>query len=107
MLNLMTTLRARSIRCQASARGSVALLSADSNPFAQSTTIRYIVPQDVFVTLKVYDALGRKVATLVSDEHTVGSFQAPFDGRNLPAGVYFLHLNAGSFEDSKKMLLLK
>jgi len=86
---------------------SVALMSADSNPFTRSTTIRYVVPQDVFVTLKVYDALGRKVATLVSDEHAAGSFHTQFDGRDLPAGIYFCRLNAGEFEDSKKLLLLK
>ncbi len=86
---------------------SVALLSADANPFSQSTTIRYIVPQDVHVTLDVYDVLGRRVSTLVSDDHAAGSFHTQFDGQDLTAGVYFLRLNAGDFADTKKVLLLK
>jgi hypothetical protein len=86
---------------------SVTLLSADANPFTQSTTIRYTVPQVAFVSLNVYDILGRRVTTLVSGNHSTGSFQTQFDGRDLPAGVYFLRLNAGNFGDSKKMLLLK
>ena len=86
---------------------SAALMQADSNPFTESTTIRYVVPHDAKVTLKVYDVLGRKVSTLVSGQHAAGSFQTQFDGQNLSGGVYFLRLTAGDFNDSKKMLLLK
>jgi hypothetical protein len=59
------------------------------------------------VTLKVYDALGRKVATLVSSERRAGSYEARLDGRNLASGVYFYRLTAGEFRDTKKVLRLK
>ena len=82
----------------------LALLQSLPNPFDRSTTIRYTVPRDAFVTLGVYDALGRKVKTLVSNERRAGTYQTELDGRNLAGGVYFYHLRAGEFGDTKKVL---
>ena len=85
----------------------LALLHADSNPFVGSTKVRYTVPAGGLVTLKLYDILGREVATLASGDRSAGSFEAQLDARNLPAGVYICRLSAGQFHAAKKMLLLK
>jgi hypothetical protein len=84
-----------------------ALLQSLPNPFERSTTVRYEVPRDAFVTLDVFDTLGRKVATLVSGEHAAGSYETRLDARSLPGGVYFYRLTAGEFRDTQKVLLLK
>ncbi|MCP3975890.1 MAG: T9SS type A sorting domain-containing protein [bacterium] len=86
---------------------SVGLLTADANPFTGSTTIRYAVPVNAHVTLKVYDALGRQVTTLATGEHSAGNFTARLDGRGLPGGVYFARLRVGELDDSMKLMHLK
>ncbi len=77
------------------------------NPFNPSTTISYSVPEIEFVTLKVYDVLGSEVATLVNEEKPVGSYEVEFEAADLPSGIYFYRLQAGSFVESKKMVLMK
>jgi hypothetical protein len=77
------------------------------NPFNPSTTIRYRLPQEVFVTLKVHNMLGEQLATLVNEEKETGSYQVQFDGTGLASGVYIYRLQAGVFVDTKKLLLLK
>jgi hypothetical protein len=77
------------------------------NPFNPSTTIRYSVPGKSFVTLSVYDVLGQLVKTLVSNEKNRGSYEASFGGSSLPSGTYFYTLRAGSYAQTKKMVLLK
>ena len=86
---------------------SLALLVADPNPFTSSTTIRYDVPRDAFVTLTVYDMQGRRVATLVSSQRLAGSHQVYLDGRTLASGVYLCRLSAGASHDTEKLLILK
>ena len=76
------------------------------NPFNPSTTIRYQIPKDGLVTLKVYDVLGRKVKTLVNSYQSAGEHFVKFDGRGLASGVYFYSLTAGDFSQTKKMILL-
>lgn len=83
------------------------LLWSDPNPFHLTTTIRYQVSDDTFVTLKVYDALGREVATLASGEHPAGSYEAQLDGRSLVAGIYFCRLTAGELQVTRKLQLLR
>jgi hypothetical protein len=83
------------------------LLQVRPNPFRVDTTVRYEVPRDAFVTLKVYDALGREVATLVSGRHPAGSYEARLDGRSLASGVYFYRLDAGGVLETRKALHLK
>ena len=77
------------------------------NPFNPTTTISFLIPRTEFVSLKVYDLLGREVATLVNEEKLPGHYEVEFNGMNLPSGVYFYRLQAGNFSQTKKLLLLK
>jgi len=77
------------------------------NPFNPSTTIRYAIPQSAQVSLKVYDVLGREVATLVNARQSAGVYVANFDATALPSGMYFYRLQAGSFSETRKMMLIK
>jgi hypothetical protein len=77
------------------------------NPFNPSTTIIYSVPEKEFVSLKVYDVLGNEIATLVNEEKPLGGYEVKFDGVGLPSGIYFYQLQAGSFAETKKMLMIK
>ncbi len=77
------------------------------NPFNPSTTIRYQLPQDGIVTLKIYDILGSEVATLVNEEKAAGKYEVNFNASSLASGVYIYKIQAGSFTASKKILLLK
>jgi len=77
------------------------------NPFNQSTKIKYQVARSGNVTLKVYDILGREVATIVNEEKKPGVYEVEFNGSALSSGVYFYKLNAGDFTQIKKLLLLK
>ena len=80
---------------------------ADPNPFTSSTTIRYDVPREAFVTLTVYDMAGRKVATLVSALQQAGAHQAHLDGRNLASGVYLYRLEANGRVSQGRMTLVR
>ena len=77
------------------------------NPFNPSTSIRYSIPKTSLVILKVYDILGREVATLVNEEKPIGTYQINFDASSLASGIYFYKIQAGSFTQTKKMILLK
>jgi hypothetical protein len=81
------------------------------NPFNPSTTIRYELPKDGMVTLKIYDILGAEVATLVNEEKVAGKYEVNFSATggasSLASGVYIYKIQAGSFLNSKKMLLIK
>ncbi|NTW49193.1 MAG: S8 family serine peptidase, partial [Chlorobiales bacterium] len=77
------------------------------NPFNPVTTISYAIPTGSFVKLKVYDLLGREVSTLVNDRRPAGRYDVSFDAKSLSSGIYFYRLTAGSFAESKKMLLVK
>ena len=92
---------------------SYALEQTYPNPFNPSTVIRYAIPTEGPVALKVYDISGREVATLVNEHKSAGTYEARFDigtatgGRNLASGVYFYRLTPGDFSETKKLLLLK
>jgi photosystem II stability/assembly factor-like uncharacterized protein len=77
------------------------------NPFNPVTTITYQIPQTEFVSLKVYDILGREVATLVNEEKPAGSFEVQFTGNGLTSGIYFYQINAGEHSETNKMILMK
>ncbi|MFZ1082396.1 MAG: T9SS type A sorting domain-containing protein [Candidatus Kryptoniota bacterium] len=77
------------------------------NPFNPSTIINYELSANSFVTLKVYDALGREVKTLVADRQNAGTHSATFGASHLTSGVYFYTLQAGSLSKTMKLLLLK
>jgi len=77
------------------------------NPFNPTTTISYYVQKTGLVTLKVYNALGREVASLVNDIQTQGPKEITFAGNKLASGIYYYSITAGDFRDTKKMMLIK
>ena len=85
------------------------------NPFNPSTTIKYNLPSSWqgersgvrFVTLKVYNLLGKEVTTLVNEQQAPGNYEVKFNGSNLASGVYIYRLQAGDFVSTKKLMLLK
>jgi len=84
------------------------------NPFNPSTKIKYSIPASLnpseggtLVSLKIYDLLGREVATLVNEEKQTGYYEIEFNGNNLPSGVYYYQLKANKFVETKKMILLR
>lgn len=77
------------------------------NPFNPATQIKYTLKSNGYVSLKVFDVLGREVAVLVNQEQTVGNHSVQFDARNLSSGIYFYRLESGSFVQTNKMMLLK
>jgi Secretion system C-terminal sorting domain len=77
------------------------------NPFNPTTTIRYSLRSAGFVSLRVYDILGREVKNLVNENQTAGEHSVYFDASNLPSGVYIYRLQSGSFVSAKKMILIK
>jgi len=85
------------------------------NPFNPSTKIQFSVVSSQLTVLKIYDLLGREVATLVNDELSPGSYAVTWDATGYPSGIYFYKLEAGDpstsfgrrFVDTKKLLLLR
>jgi hypothetical protein len=77
------------------------------NPFNPSTVISYRLPASGFVTLKVYDVLGKEVATLVNGYKSAGQHAVPFNASNITSGMYLYKLSSGSFSSIKKMMVTK
>src|SRR5690606_29825610 len=77
------------------------------NPFNPSTSIKYQVSSISKFSLKVYDILGNDVVTLVNEIQPAGIYDVNFNASSLPSGVYFYKLQASSFSETKKMLLMK
>ncbi len=77
------------------------------NPFNPTTTISFSIPEKSFVRLSVYNSLGEKIATLISNELNTGIHSIIYDASNLPSGIYFYKLEANNFISTKKMLLIK
>ncbi len=77
------------------------------NPFNPSTTIRYTLPNEMFVSISVYDMLGRNIRSIVNEEQRSGSHTVQFDGTGLSSGMYIYRIRAGTFSQSKVMMLLK
>jgi|WetSurMetagenome_2_1015567.scaffolds.fasta_scaffold20022_3 photosystem II stability/assembly factor-like uncharacterized protein len=77
------------------------------NPFNPSSIIRFQIKDSRLVTLRVYDMLGKEVATLVNEKLAPGTYEANFDGSNLTSGIYFYRLTTGDFSETKKMLMIK
>jgi hypothetical protein len=83
------------------------LLQNYPNPFNPSTTIAFSLPSQSFVSLKVFDVLGREVATIVSEEMAAGTYSRRWNATKLSSGIYFYRLQAGSNTQMKKLILLK
>ncbi len=77
------------------------------NPFNPATVISYQLPVNSYTTLKIYDALGREIATLVNEEKPAGVHRVEFNAKNLSSNIYFYKLETGQFVQVKKMTLLK
>jgi hypothetical protein len=77
------------------------------NPFNPATKIDYTVAQATRVTIRVYNVLGEEVATLLNEEVQPGTYQAVFDASRMASGVYYYKMTAGSFTETKKMMLVK
>jgi len=77
------------------------------NPFNPSTKIRYSIPTNDFVSIKVYNLVGEEVAALVNEEKLIGNYEVEFNAAALSSGVYFYRIQAGSFIETKKMIFLK
>ncbi|HZW40395.1 MAG TPA: T9SS type A sorting domain-containing protein [Ignavibacteriaceae bacterium] len=77
------------------------------NPFNPSTKIKYTLPKQGLVTIKVYDVLGKEISQLVNEEKPSGEYEVEFDGRKLSSGIYYYKIQAGEFVQTKKMVLMK
>ncbi len=77
------------------------------NPFNPSTIIKFAVPKAAYVSLKVYDQLGKEIAVLVNEKKSAGSYQYIFNANNLSSGIYFYKLESENFLETKKMILMK
>ena len=77
------------------------------NPFNPFTKISYQIPQQGFVTLKIFDVLGKEVATLVNEEKPAGRYEVNFSSKGIASGVYIYRMKVNDFIESKKMILLR
>lgn len=77
------------------------------NPFNPSTQISYSIPEECFVTLKVFDVMGRETAALINKVQSSGNYSVQFDAGDLSGGVYFYKLSAGKYSEFRKMILIK
>ncbi len=77
------------------------------NPFNPTTNIKFSIPSSGFVTLKIYDMLGKEVSTLVNEVKSAGNYIVGYNAANIPSGTYFYRLESNGFTETKKMLLLK
>ena len=77
------------------------------NPFNPTTTIYYSIPQNSYVSLRIFDVLGNEVQTIVNENQDAGNYTVKFNADNLTSGIYFYKIEAGSFIETKKMILLK
>jgi hypothetical protein len=77
------------------------------NPFNPSTNIKYQIANSGFVSLKIYNILGKEVATLVNEKQSTGNYEITFDGSGLASGIYFYKLVTENFTDNKMMILVK
>lgn len=89
------------------APSDIALHPAYPNPFNPNTTITFDLAREMNVTLTAYDILGNQVATLVNSSMSTGTHEVTFNATNLPSGIYFCRLEAGTFSQTQKLMLLK
>lgn len=83
------------------------LMQNHPNPFNPNTTISYTLKEAGKVLLKVYDALGREVTTLVNEDKVPGNYSVQFNASSLSSGIYFYRLHTSNLVETKKLLLMK
>lgn len=86
---------------------SFALEQNYPNPFNPSTSIRFTVPVNTAVKLKVYDLTGQEIAVLLNESKSAGNYSVTWEASGYPSGVYFYEMTAGDFKERKKMVLVK
>lgn len=86
---------------------SFSLMQNYPNPFNPTTTIEYSIPQNSFVSIKIYDMLGREVKNLLSRQQDAGTYVVEWNASEYSSGIYFYTINAGNFTETKKMILSK
>jgi hypothetical protein len=84
-----------------------ALYQNHPNPFNSSTTIHYAIPTTSYITLKIFNLLGKEIATLVNGKQSAGKYEVQWNSVDLPSGVYVYRLEAGDFVATKKLILMK
>jgi hypothetical protein len=77
------------------------------NPFNPTTTISFALPSKAFVKLTVFDLIGREIAVLTSEELPAGTYTRQWNAVNMASGIYFYRIQAGSFVETKKLILLR
>ncbi len=77
------------------------------NPFNPSTAIRFNIPQQDHVVLKIFNNIGQEVSTLVNQDMDAGSYEVNFNASDLASGVYFYRIQTANYSESKKMILIK
>jgi hypothetical protein len=87
--------------------GTFGLQQNYPNPFNPTTNIRFAVPHNELVTIKVYDVLGKEVATLLNENKQAGTYEVDFNASALSSGVYFYKMSAGKFSSIKRMVVVK
>ena len=87
--------------------GNFSLEQNYPNPFNPITKIRFTIPERSFVSLRIYDALGKAITTIVNKELVAGSYEYQWNAEKLSSGIYFYNLQAGKFTETKRLLLIK
>ena len=77
------------------------------NPFNPESNIQYELPNDNFVSIKVFDILGKEIFELVNEFKSAGRYKVTFNGSNLPSGIYYYKMESGKFSRVKKVILIK
>jgi hypothetical protein len=96
-----------SVAVQGERPGTFVLEQNYPNPFNPTTVVRYQLPVASSVKLTIYDVLGREVSVLVNEKKNAGTYEVKFDAAGLSSGVYFYRLEAGSYIQTRKLMLLK
>ena len=77
------------------------------NPFNSKTGIKFTIPQRTYVSLIIYNLLGNEIDILVNEEKAAGIYNINWDAKDLPSGIYLYRIEAGEFQEVKKMILMK
>ena len=72
------------------------------NPFNPTTSIKYTIAEESFVSIKVYSIIGSEIATLVNEKLSAGSYEINFDASSLSSGAYIYKIQAGNFSETRK-----